>query len=131
MAHLLKTASWGASTDIQKEQICDKPQVWRLDLWKSGWMAKWPRYGPDSLVNDDDDDLTEICQPALTISTADDIGNCLNYTASTFANLSRHHGRHGSPVKSHRRLMGASLSYYWDWLKTSGSPAPEAHVEYD
>ncbi|KAJ7827099.1 ATP-dependent DNA helicase [Mycena leptocephala] len=42
------------STNTQREYIYNKLIAWRLQHWRSTWKAKWPSYGPKTLIPDSD-----------------------------------------------------------------------------
>ncbi|KAJ7854784.1 ATP-dependent DNA helicase [Mycena leptocephala] len=42
------------STNTQREYIYNKLIAWRLQHWRSAWKAKWPSYGPKTLIPDSD-----------------------------------------------------------------------------
>ncbi|EDR06189.1 uncharacterized protein LACBIDRAFT_300404 [Laccaria bicolor S238N-H82] len=48
-----------------------KLQSWRLKLWQGEWKDKWPSYGAEDLVSNND--LEEIVQRAQSISVVDDL----------------------------------------------------------
>ncbi|KAF8172315.1 hypothetical protein K438DRAFT_1526883, partial [Mycena galopus ATCC 62051] len=51
--------------------IFERLSEWRMEHWKQDWMAKWPRYGPSSLISDSD--LEEIAKHAAKIISVEDL----------------------------------------------------------
>ncbi|KAF8152060.1 hypothetical protein K438DRAFT_1910255 [Mycena galopus ATCC 62051] len=54
-----------------EDLIFEKLSEWRMEHWKQDWMAKWPRYGPSSLISHSD--LEEIAKHAAKIISVEDL----------------------------------------------------------
>lgn len=64
------TISWVPNED-ERKKILQELVRWRFEVWETDWKDSWPRYGPHSLINDDD--LHEIVKRAHTIQRVEDI----------------------------------------------------------
>jgi hypothetical protein len=59
------------STNAQRELIYDKLGAWRLQHWRSDWKARWPSYGPKTLISDSD--LEELAPHTNKITCIEDM----------------------------------------------------------
>ncbi|KAF5313744.1 hypothetical protein D9619_013674 [Psilocybe cf. subviscida] len=58
-------------TEKQRGEMYQCLVEWRFRVWKEEWMDKWPSYGPQSLITDND--LKEIAKRAHNIRSAADV----------------------------------------------------------